>query len=209
MLLNDKKLLNNNKKNKLRCYFCNKNHLCRNCPLEQKLAPILKQKVGDYMEKYVADVLPCPSCNKKDLKVLGNHSPSLDLVCSNCSRKIEVKSKCLSVNNLPVDINLPHGNFSDYNKRQKYGLDFIVVIYSVNRVMKKIKIREVLYMNNSIIKNGNIVEVVKRPQSPLSTIKIRNRNSPKIKKLKIKKKDTTISFKKQIIDMINDHPIKN
>ena len=53
----------------------------------------LKQKVGNYMETHVAKVLPCPSCNKKELKVLGNHSPSLDLVCSNCSRKIEVKSK--------------------------------------------------------------------------------------------------------------------
>ena len=200
------KIITDFKNNKLRCYFCNGNHLCRNCPLEQKLSPLLKKKVGDYMEHHVANILSCPSCGKKKLKVLGNNSPSLDIVCKNCKRRIEVKSKCLSVNNLPKDIKLPHGNFSDYNKRQKYGLDFIIVIYSVNRIKKQINIREVLYMNDNIIKNGNIVEVIKRPSSPLSTIMIKNRNSPKIKKLEINKKETNISFKKQIIEMINEHP---
>jgi len=193
------------KKKKIRCYFCNGNHLCRKCPIENKLAPILKQKVGNFMEHYVANIFKCPSCNNKSLKVLGNHSPSLDIVCSNCSRRIEVKSKCLSVNNLPDDINLPHGNYSDYNERQKYGLDFIIVIYSVDRIKKLINIREVLYMNNSLIKKGNLVEVIKRPSSPLSTIKIKDRNSPKIKKLGIKRNNSFISFKKQVIEMINKH----
>ena len=196
------------KKKKLRCYFCNGNHLCRKCPIESKLAPILKQKVGNYMEYYVANIFSCPSCNLKTLKVLGNNSPSLDIVCKNCSRRIEVKSKCLSVQNLPNDINLPHGNYSDYNKRQEFGLDFIIVIYSVNRIKKEINIREVLYMNDNIIKNSGVVDVIKRPSSPLSTIKIKDRNSPKIKKLSIENRDTNISFKKQVIEMINEHPKK-
>ena len=93
------------------------------------------------------------------------------------------------------DIKLPHGNFTDYNKRQKYGLDFIIVIYSVDRVKKEINIREVLYMNDEIIKNSNIVEVVKRPSSPLSTIMIKDRNSPKIKKLEINNKNSNISLR--------------
>ena len=208
-MLNDLYIKNNSKKrNKLRCYFCNGKHLCRNCPIESKLAPILKQKIGHFMEYYIANIFECPSCKMKSLKVLGNNSPSLDIVCKECSRRIEVKSKCLSVQVLPDDLYLPHGNFLDYNKRQKYGLDFIVVIYSVDRIKKKINIREVLYMNNSIIKNGNIVEVIKRPSSPLSTIKIKDRNSPKITKLNINSKKTNISFKKQIVDMINEHPKK-
>ena len=197
------------KKKKLRCYFCNGNHLCRKCPIESKLAPILKQKVGNYMEYYVANIFSCPSCNLKTLKVLGNNSPSLDIVCKNCSRRIEVKSKCLSVQNLPNDINLPHGNYSDYNKRQEFGLDFIIVIYSVNRVKKEINIRKVLYMNDNIIKNGDVVKVERRESSNLSTIKINNINSPKIKRMKIKRKNSFISFKKQVIDMINDHPSLN
>lgn len=209
-MINDFRIRNHyqKKKKKIRCYFCNGDHLCRDCPIESKLAPVLKQKVGNFMEYYVANIFECPSCQMKSLKVLGNNSPSLDIVCTDCSRRIEVKSKCLSVNRLPKDIKLPHGNFSDYSKRQKYGLDFIIVIYSVDRIKKHITIREVLYMNDNIIKNGNIVEVIKRPSSPLSTIMIKDRNSPKIKKLEINNKETNISFKKQIIDMINEHPRK-
>lgn len=197
------------KKKKLRCFFCGGNHLCRECPIEEKIAPLLKKKVGDYMEYHVANHYSCPKCLKKSLVVLGNNSPSLDIVCKECGRRIEVKSKCLSVKKLPQDINLQHGNFIDYNKRQKYGLDFIVVIYSVNRIKKIINIREVLYMDDTLMKNSSIIRVTKRNQSSLSTINIKDRNSPKIRKLKIKRSDSFISFKKQVIDMINDHPIKS
>jgi hypothetical protein len=199
------KIITDFKNNKLRCYFCNGNHLCRNCPLEEKLSPLLKKKVGDYMEHHVANILCCPSCGKKKLKVLGNNSPSLDIICQNCKRRIEVKSKCLSVKKLPVDLNLPHGNYKDYNIRQSKGLDFIIVIYSVNRIKKNILLREILYLNNDIIKNKNIINVEKRPSSPLSLIKIKNKNNPDIKKIELKKKDSFISFKKQVIKMINEH----
>jgi hypothetical protein len=199
------KIITDFKNNKLRCYFCNGNHLCRNCPLEQKLSPLLKKKVGDYMEHHVANILSCPSCGKKKLKVLGNNSPSLDIVCKNCKRRIEVKSKCLSVKKLPLDLNLPHGNYKDYNLRQSKGLDFIIVIYSVNRIKKNILLREILYLNNDIIKKKNIINVEKRPSSPLSLIKIKNKNNPNIKKIELKKKDSLISFKKQVIEMINEH----
>jgi hypothetical protein len=195
--------------NKIRCYFCNGNHLCRNCPIEEKLAPILKKKVGEYMEHYVANNLNCPLCQQKELHVLGNNSPSLDIICKNCNRNIEVKSKCLSVNKLPNNIYLPHGNFSEYFERQKTGLDFIIVIYSVNRIKKMINIRKILYMNDDIIKDGDIIKVTRRVDSSLSTIKIDNINSPKIKNVKIKRKNSFISFKKQVINMINDHPLDN
>lgn len=208
-IITDFKKLNVNKKSKkVRCYFCEGNHLCRDCPVEEKLAPILKKKVGKFMEHYVANNLDCPICHERQLKVLGNNSPSLDIICQNCNRNIEVKSKCLSVNKLPNDIHLPHGNFSEYFERQKTGLDFIIVIYSVNRVKKLINIRKVLYMNDNIIKDGDVIKITKRVNSPLSTIKIDNINSPKIKKVKIKRKNSFISFKKHVIEMINDHPIK-
>ena len=152
-IITDFKKIETSKYNKLRCYFCNGNHLCRDCPIEEKISPLLKKQVGDYMEHHVANILACPSCNQKKLRVLGNNSPSLDIVCKNCSRRIEVKSKCLSVKNIPKDINLPHGNFKEYIIRQNKGLDFIIVIYSVNRIHKNIKLREILYLNNDFINN--------------------------------------------------------
>ena len=82
----------------LTCYFCGGNHACRDCPIEKKIAPILKKKVGNEMEHYVALNCSCPCCRNKTLHVIGNHSPSLDIICLNqrCGRKFEIKSKCLS-----------------------------------------------------------------------------------------------------------------
>ena len=60
-----------------------------------------------------------------------------------------------------------------------------VIIYKVDRINKKITIREVLYSKNSeILKNDNI-EVIKRKKSHLSTICIKNRNL--ITKMKLEK----------------------
>lgn len=160
----------------VKCYFCGGTHLCRDCPQETLLAPILKKYIGSIMEDFIGDNFCCPSCNQKTMTVLGNHSPSLDIVCQSCKRKFEVKSKCLSVNNLPKDINLPHGNYEDYKKRQSQGLDLFVIIYKVDRVNKKITIREVLYAKNSEILKAENIKVVKRNRSHLSTISISNRN---------------------------------
>lgn len=160
----------------VKCYFCGGSHLCRECPQETLLAPILKKYIGSIMEDFIGDNFCCPSCNKKQMTVLGNHSPSLDIVCQSCERRFEVKSKCLSVNNLPKDINLPHGNYEDYKKRQSSGLDLFVIIYKVDRINKKITIREVLYSKNSEILENNNIKVVKRHKSHLSTISIQDRN---------------------------------
>jgi|TARA_B100000524_G_C23646979_1_gene368804 hypothetical protein len=158
------------------CYFCGGTHVCRECPQETAIAPILKKYIGSIMEEWVGKNFPCPCCKSKSLSVLGNHSPSLDIICSSCNRKFEVKSKCLSINRLPNDINLPHGNFEDYQRRQQNGLDLIVIIYKVDRLNKKITIREVLYAKNSEIKKSKNIQVIKRIKSHLSTIIINNKN---------------------------------
>ena len=128
------------------------------------------------MEEFIGNNFACPCCKEKKLEVLGNHSPSLDIVCKGCNRKFEVKSKCLSVNRLPNDIQLPHGNFQDYKRRQESGLDLFVIIYKVDRINKKITIREVLYAKNEEIKQNKNIKVIKRIQSHLSTIIITNKN---------------------------------
>ena len=160
-----------------RCNFCGAtDHLCRKCPVEAKMAPILKKYIGKIIENFIASQYICPCCNKNELSVLGNHSPSLDIVCRSCSRKFEVKSKCLSVRDLPKDIKLPHGSFEEYVKRQNSGLDLFVVIYKVDRIRKIITIREVLYAKNSTIQAKKNIMVIKRRNSHLSTINIKDKN---------------------------------
>ena len=73
----------------VKCYFCGKSHICRECPQETALAPVLKKYIGSIMEDFIGDNFACPCCNKHELTVLGNHSPSLDIVCLNCKRKFE------------------------------------------------------------------------------------------------------------------------
>lgn len=163
------------KNNCKKCYFCGGDHLCRECPQEAVLAPILKKYIGTIMENFMGKNFDCPCCSKRQLKVLGNHSPSLDIICANCNRRFEVKSKCLSVDQLPNDLQLPHGSYVDYTKRQKMGLDLFVIIYKVDRINKKITIREVLYAEHKDIISNENIKVVRRKKSHLSTILINNR----------------------------------
>jgi hypothetical protein len=104
-----------------------------------------------------------------------------------------VKSKCLSVNNLPNDIKLPHGSYIDYVHRLNEGLNLIVIIYGVDRIKKMIKIREVLYANNNLLNKIDIIKVSKRIDNNLSTILIKNKE--KLDKLKVQTKNTILTFK--------------
>lgn len=183
----------NEKTTNIKCYFCNGEHACRDCPKESTMAPIFKKKVGNMMEYWVAKNFKCPECNHACLNVIGNHTPSLDIICKNCSKKFEVKSKCLSVNKLPNDINLPHGSYIDYVHRLEEGLNLIVIIYGVDRINKIIKIREVLYADNIDLKNTSVIEVQKKNDSNLSTILIKNKT--KLIKLNLETDNTILSFK--------------
>lgn len=168
-------------KSLVKCNFCGQTHLKTKgkfvCPVEKILAPYMKKLIGAYMENYLGKYVSCPYCDTASLQVLGNHTPSLDLICSNCqgrSVNIECKSKCLSVSYLPKDITLPHGNYFDYLQRQEQGLDFIVIIYKVDRVTKVISIRKVIFIpHDEIIKEDNFV-VIQNTGSSLSTIFIRD-----------------------------------
>ena len=155
----------------IKCYFCMGDHTCRECPVEQSLSPIYKNKVGYIMEEYIANNFKCPECNHKSLYVLGNHTPSLDIICTICSEKFEVKSKCLSVKKLPSDINLNHGSYNSYINRLNDKLNLFVIIYGVNRLTKDIYIREVLYANNSLLLNPKIIDVKKNNNSSIIQIK--------------------------------------
>lgn len=183
-------------KESIKCYFCAGKHACRDCPLEATMAPILRKKVGNMMEYYVADNLKCPECGIQKLKVIGNHTPSLDIICNHCEKKFEVKSKCLSIAKLPNDIKLPHGSHIDYVHRLEEELNLIVIIYGVDRVKKLITIREVLYANNKDLRNSSLIEVQKRSDNNLSTIMIKNKKN--LTKLSLVTDNTVITFKSDV-----------
>jgi len=164
--------------NKYRCHFCGGNHNCRNCPIEKKVAPQLKKIIGKKIEHFVSDNISCPICGCKTLRLLGDNSPSLDIVCDNpeCLKKFEVKSKCLSCKELPDDIKINHGNFKYYTERQKDGLDFIIVIYKVDRKNKISEIRKIIHVPDSDIKNNNNFIVTPNKDNNYCQILINNHN---------------------------------
>ena len=157
------------------CQFCNShNHTTRYCPIEKKISPLIRSKVGKMME-HVVSKINCPKCFSNGLLVLGTDAPSLDLKCVICHHQFEVKSKCLSCKVLPNDLKLNGGNYNQYIKRQKEGLDFIVIIYGVDRKTKILKIRKIIHIPNKIIVKNNLNFIVKKNRN-LSTIHIANHN---------------------------------
>lgn len=158
----------------IKCDYCNNYHVSKECLLEKQLAPIMRKLVGMYMEFFVANEVYCPRCNNKTLESLGTHAPSLDLICKSCKTKYEIKSKCMSADVIPVDLVFNHGNYNDYINRQRQGLDIILIIYSVNRKTKVIKIRTVLWVPHNQIIESNIINVVKKQNSTLSQIVVNN-----------------------------------
>jgi len=208
---------NYNSSKTIKCHFCGKNHKCRNCPIEKKISPILRKKVGITMENVIGNSFKCPfPCGGK-LQVIGTHSPSRDLVCKKCNKFIEVKSKCLSVKKLPKDIYLNHGNYDKYIDRGKDGLDFIVIIYEVDRRDKKITIRKVLYIDDKTRKNRDVFEVSRRRDknsnkshsSDLSTIKIKNKDHSSIKVWNIDNNNKILYFRRLVDELIETYENDN
>ena len=158
----------------IHCEYCNNMHNSRECPLEQKIAPIMKKIVGMYMEQFVENEISCQRCYQKTMKPLCTHAPSLDIICSTCNTKYEIKSKCMSGRILPSDLIFNHGNYNDYVNRQSNDLDMILIIYSVCRKTKILNIRTIFYVSNEFIKSSNHIKVVKKPDSSLSQIIVPN-----------------------------------
>tara|TARA_Y100000590_G_C15724361_1_gene1014651 strand:+ start:1566 stop:2144 length:579 start_codon:yes stop_codon:yes gene_type:complete len=181
------------------CHFCGGNHNCRECPIEKKVAPQLKKIIGKKMEQYVS-FLPCPCCRLKSLFLLNDNSPSLDIICSNnnCGKKFEVKSKCLSCKDLPNDLIINHGNYECYMKRQQEGLDFIVVIYKVDRINKISTIRKIIHIPDNDIKTNTNFNVVQKNRYCNILIK----DHTKYNGIHFKYAAPQLSFKKEITKIL-------
>ena len=109
------------------------------------------------------------------LHVLGNNKPSLDIICNTCCKKFEIKSKCLSVKNLPLDLIMPHGNYFDYLRSHEDNLDFIIIIYGVDRKQKNIIIKKILHVPNKMINQNDMsFRVIKNDKDDKSMIHIKN-----------------------------------
>ena len=96
--------------------------------------------------------------------------------------------------NFNEDINLNHGSYNNYIKRLTEKLNLFVIIYGVDRKTKNIYIREVLYANNSLLLNNNIIEV-KRNNNNCSMISIKNKD--RLCKLKFRQ-NTILNFEEEI-----------
>jgi hypothetical protein len=171
--------------NILKCFYCNGNHFVRNCPVEKKEAINNKKLVGKFMENYYANNFCCYYCQSENFNVLNNRSPSLDIICNECNNKIEIKSKCLSVDILPIDLILNNGSYKYFLNRLEENLDLVIFIYKVNRINKDIIIREILYFPNYQLKENKIIKVIPREDKNISIIYIPNRNDPNIIKLNV------------------------
>jgi hypothetical protein len=165
--------------------MCNGNHKCINCPYKYGYSEIYKKKAGKAIEKYVANNINCLDCKLYNLSVIGDHTPSLDIICINCKKRYEIKSKCLSVDIIPDDIVIKHGSYEKYISEINNGLSLILIIYSVNRRTNKITIKEGYYADNNKLNNDNIVAIHKNIETNSSTIIVRNKNE--LEKLNINK----------------------
>ena len=191
------------KKSCIKCNFCGQNHGSRDCNNEKLAKHILKLRVGSVMEQIVEKCINCPNCLKNygfycdndipcSLKRLGNNTPSLDLECQYCGLKVEVKSKCLSVDKLPNNIYCKGGNYNMFTDRiLNEDLNLILIIYSADRKAQEISIREILWIDNSELKKCKNI-LIEEDSKNLSNIVINNINI--INKLKLKHKIKNISF---------------
>lgn len=144
------------------CQFCYEKHSSRNCHKEKQLCTIISTQVGLLMEEFVQNKLHCKYCNTFSLVRRNDNSPSLDLECQLCKKKVEVKSKCLSISTLPNDVICKGGNFYHLlNNITNEDLDLVLIIYGVDRKYKYIKIRKVFWISNNQLKNYQLITISK------------------------------------------------
>ena len=166
----------------MNCTFCKgPRHESIQCPIENRLSTDIKQYVGCYMEDLVAHNIKCPECKKHKLKVIGDNTPSKDIICRGCHQIFEIKSKCLSCKIIPKDIIMLHGLYDNCMKQITKGLNFIFIIYAVDRLTNIMTIREILYASNFDL--DNILYINKNIDNTHCTINIPNRT--KLNKLSI------------------------
>ena len=186
-----------NQASKTVCYTCgSKTHTSRNCDEEKNLAHFFKQDIGHTFEHVVSQYIDCPMCKESNsFQVLGDNTPSLDLICNKCKRPFEVKSKAFTKNN-DNNITLPHGCWESFKERRDSGLHLIIVLYGIDRQKKNLYVTNVYHASNSMLKDKNerVISVYPLYNSSLCEIYIKNKID--LKKL-VPKVPIEWSFKEQ------------
>ena len=162
-----------------KCYYCGlAGHIAKECPKEKKDSGKLKNIVGEFFEKFVTKKYNCPNC-KSSLRRLADFTPSCDIVCDTCGQKFEVKSKCLSVKNLPEDIRIKHGNFNEFQYKLNYQeLNMFLIIYSYDRKSKTLSVRKIYYLPNRFIKDKTFSVISRVGNSEFAKTEIEFTNIP-------------------------------
>lgn len=188
----------------INCSFCGSStHTSKTCQIEPSMAPIFKQEIGIFMEKYIVNNIKCPKCKINSLNRLGTNTPSLDMICNNCNSMFEIKSKCLSIDIMPNHIFFNGGNYLEFNRNINNGLELILIIYGINRKEKMLTIRTILYVPNNILKDNNTIEIHKS----LTHSKINIKNINNINTISIL--NNTLSFKKLYQNLLIKYYYKN
>jgi len=192
-MMSENKLSYKHEPSNMVCKWCTGNHCSRKCQFEKLIKCELKTRVGIVMEQFVEKCIKCPRCSSIagdycdeetlcTFNRLANNTPSLDMECRICGLHVEVKSKCLSIDNLPNQIYCKAGNYDNLiNNINENQLNIFVIIYSADRITKNITIKEILWMDHSILSFKSKVLIKRIPDTKLSDITIINRNNiPKL-----------------------------
>lgn len=141
------------------CHYCNEvGHTSRNCIVEKRESKELCKYVGLYFEKYISSNYKC-GCGG-ELYHLNDNTPSCDIMCCECGKKFEVKSKCMSVSKLPDDIYIKHGNYNYFRTRlDEDDLNMFLIIYGVDRRTKSLHIKKVYCLSNKILKTKEVTTI--------------------------------------------------
>ena len=160
------------------CYCCGSSeHLIKECPTHKAKVKYRNNDAGKWSEDRFTGML-CPICKNGILQHAVLHTPSLDFTCLTCGKLFELKSKCLSQQNIPNDIRIIGGQYTHLmNSILNKNLNLIILIYKVNekenlRIERKIIIIENNDLKSDLLNNNiNIIQVKNKSKISIKYIR--------------------------------------
>ena len=130
-------------------------------------------------EDAIAKHCKCPECNGHLIR-LSTNSPCVDLICEQCSLQIEVKSRCMSNQQLPDDIRVMASR-EDVLRRciNKGTLNIALLIYKIDDTLTTSKfeeklVRGVYFIPNKAFNDSNLITFESSSKSSKTIVTIKN-----------------------------------
>ena len=137
------------------CYTCkNEGHTQKECIFKEKFSKIKKEKTSKEIEEYVVNNITCLNC-LNPLRYAKQFLPSVDVICTNCNKPYEIKSKAMSRNVLPEYIKLDAGEYTQFGEKiNDENLFLIFIVYRINEKLDTKEIYAVKYIDNITLKRA-------------------------------------------------------